>query len=225
MWFRNVEDLTKALRVYAVDGITDGMSKPTASLPTRESCSAWLLDVMDGLQIERSNFAGLSHGGWYATNFTLAHPDRMDHLILLSPAATVAPFKLQFFIDFFRIQMAGVFKMSERTGKALAQLFMAKGNEMDPALFELIGMAVKHIKPPKMYFPQKFSAKELARISAPTLLLIGAEERIYNPKRTLLRARKFIPDLEADIIHGGGHVFPIEQPDIVNERIVDFIYN
>lgn len=223
MWFRNVEGLSKELRVYTLDSITDGRSRPIASLSTREACSNWLLDVVDGLKIEKSHIAGLSHGGWHATNFALVHPNRVDHLILLSPAATVTPFKFQFFIDFFRIQIAGIFNMSERTGRALVQMFLAKGNELDPALFELLGMAVKHVKPPKTYFPRQFSAKELAQISTPTLLLIGAQERIYNPQRALSRAKKFIPNLETDIIQGGGHVFPIEQPDIVNTRIIDFI--
>lgn len=222
-WYRNVEGLSKSMRVYAVDGITDGRSKPSATLPSRESCSTWLLDVLDGLQIEQAHIAGLSHGGWHAANFTLAYPDRVSRLILLSPAAAIAPFRFQFFIDFFRIQMAGVFKMSERTGRRLAQLFIAKENEFDPALFELIGMAVKHVKPPKMYFPRQFSGEELKQIAKPTLLLIGAQERIYNPQRALSRAKEFIPNLEADIIQGGGHVFPIEQPEIVNARILSFI--
>jgi pimeloyl-ACP methyl ester carboxylesterase len=216
MWFRNVEGLSKEFRVFAVDGITDGRSRPTASLPTRISCSNWLLDVMDGLHIERCNIAGLSHGGWHATNFTLAHPDRVNHLILLSPAATVAPFRIQFF---FRIQK----NMSEQSGKALAQLFLAKENELDQSIFELIGMAVKHIKPPKMYFPRQFSGKELRQIASPTLLLIGAQERIYNPQRALSRAKKFIPNLETETIQNGGHVFPIEQPEIVNTKILSFV--
>lgn len=223
IWYRNVEGLSKYLRVYAVDGITDGRSKPTATLPTRESCSTWLLDVMDGLQIGQAHVAGLSHGGWHAANFTLSHPDRVSRLILLSPAATVAPFKPQFFIDFLKIQIAGAFQMSERTGRKLAQLFIAKENEFDPALFELMGMAVKHIKPPKMYFPRQFSGEELKQITKPTLLLIGAQEKIYTPRRALSRAKEFIPNLEAGIIQGGGHVFPIEQPEIVNERILSFI--
>jgi len=223
-WYRNVEGLSKSLRVFAVDGITDGRSKPTATLPTRESCSTWLLDVMDGLQIKQAYVAGLSHGGWHAANFTLAHPNRVLRLILLSPAATVAPFKPQFFIDFLKIQIAGAFKMSERTGRKLAQLFIAKENKFDSALFELIGTAVKHIKSPKMYFPRQFPGKELMQISVPTLLLIGAQERIYNPQHALSRAKEFIPNLEADIIQGGGHVFPIEQPETVNARIFTFIH-
>ncbi len=225
MWYRNVGGLSEKLRVYAIDSIVDGRSQPTSALPTRQDCADWLLDVLDGLEIERANIAGLSHGGWYTVNFALFYPQRVNRLILLSPAASVESFKPRFYLDFALIQVLGYIKASKEAGRAMAQWFFAEGNEIDETLLELIEMAAKHIKPPKMYFPRKFSDEELRSLGNPTLLLIGAEGRIYDPQRAMRRAQALIPNLESGFVAHGGHVFPIEQPDVVNQKVVEFILN
>jgi pimeloyl-ACP methyl ester carboxylesterase len=59
--------------------------------------------------------------------------------------------------------------------------------------------------------------------SAPTLLLIGEHEVVYEPGRVLERARRLIPHIEAELIAGGGHLFPVDQADATNARILEFL--
>jgi pimeloyl-ACP methyl ester carboxylesterase len=56
----------------------------------------------------------------------------------------------------------------------------------------------------------------------PVLVLIGDKERVLDPVRAVERARRRVPGVEAEIIPGAGHALPIDQPEIVNARLLEF---
>ena len=70
---------------------------------------------------------------------------------------------------------------------------------------------------------EQFTDEELKQIELPTLLLIGAGEKIYNPKKAINRAHQLMPDLTAEIIPNVGHTLIMEQPENVNARILEFL--
>ena len=53
--------------------------------------------------------------------------------------------------------------------------------------------------------------------------MLGEREVIYAPQTALARARNLLPDIEADIISGAGHALNFDQPEIVNQRILEFL--
>ena len=59
--------------------------------------------------------------------------------------------------------------------------------------------------------------------SAPTLLLIGEKEVIYEPHATLKRARDRMRRLEGDIVANAHHIAAMAQPDEINARIRQFL--
>lgn len=68
-----------------------------------------------------------------------------------------------------------------------------------------------------------FSDEELQRIKMPTLLLIGDHNGTCRPEFELERARRLIPQIEADLITDGGHLFPLDQAEATNARILAFL--
>ena len=77
---------------------------------------------------------------------------------------------------------------------------------------------------PSTMFPTVYTDDELKAIDTPTLLLIGAEEKIYNPHKALDRANRLMPNLIAEIVPGVSHVLRnIEKPDYINSRVIRFI--
>jgi pimeloyl-ACP methyl ester carboxylesterase len=76
---------------------------------------------------------------------------------------------------------------------------------------------------PALMFPTVYSDEELKRIELPALLLIGAGEKIYNPKKAISRAQRLMPDFTAEIIPGVGHTLNMEQPETINARILEFL--
>ena len=72
-------------------------------------------------------------------------------------------------------------------------------------------------------FPTVYTDEELKQIELPALLLIGTGEKIYNPKKVIDRAQRWMPDLTAEIIPNVGHTFNMEQPETINARILEFL--
>jgi len=57
----------------------------------------------------------------------------------------------------------------------------------------------------------------------PTLLLIGQQEVIYDPVASVERARRLIPNIEADLIPYARQDMSYFQAAAVDERILKFI--
>jgi len=86
IWDSVIPPLSAKLRVIAFDQIGFGQSdKPL--LNYRVSTFVDFLDgFMKELKIERASLVGNSLGGWIATAFALAHPERVDRLVLCDAA-------------------------------------------------------------------------------------------------------------------------------------------
>jgi pimeloyl-ACP methyl ester carboxylesterase len=68
-----------------------------------------------------------------------------------------------------------------------------------------------------------FSGAQLRAIRAPTLLLIGDKETLYDPHDMLRLARKRMAGLLGAIVRDADHIAAMAQPDDVNARIVGFL--
>jgi pimeloyl-ACP methyl ester carboxylesterase len=89
MWFPNVADLARKFHVLAFDTIGEpGKSVPTQRNATKDDLAAWLVGVLDELGISQTHVVGLSRGGWLALNLAIHAPDRLEKIVLLSPAAS-----------------------------------------------------------------------------------------------------------------------------------------
>ncbi len=71
-------------------------------------------------------------------------------------------------------------------------------------------------------FPRVFTADELARISAATLLIVGDHERVYRPdvvKRAVLR---LLRSVLVEISPNAHHVAAVAQPAAVSTCLMRF---
>ena len=216
-WFANIAELSANHRVYAVDGIGDaGKSIAECLIEKRLDYAEWLREVFDGLNIEKGYLLGHSYGGWLALNMALVYPERLKKIVLLAPAASIYPMnfltnlglRLPFKI---RIPARSVFKM-----------IASKGTVFEETFIHLMEMVTKYCVPATM-FPTVYTDEELKQIELPALLLIGAGEKIYNPKKAIDRAQRLMPDLTAEIIPNVGHTLNMEQPETINARILEFL--
>lgn len=220
MWYPNITCLSERFRVYALDTINDiGKSRPTRSLQNRRECAEWLSDVLAELGIEQASFAGVSFGGWLAVNFALNAPDQVKQIVAISPAATFAPIKLHVFL-----QMLSAFFRTGDSGSIVEQFFI-KGFHVDKRLANQFATAMRSgwKAPGWPVMPSVFSDAELRQIKIPMLLLLGENETIYDPKKVLLRSTRLMSSIEATIIPGAKHLLNIEQPELVNSLIMEFL--
>ena len=96
MWSPNIVDFSKDYRVYAID-IMGQPSKSIPGEPIRDAADyvAWLTATLDGLHLDRISLVGMSFGGWLALTYTVAAPERVQKLVLLS-AGGFLPIARQF---------------------------------------------------------------------------------------------------------------------------------
>jgi pimeloyl-ACP methyl ester carboxylesterase len=219
-WATNIAALSQHFRVYMPDVIDQmGKSVPTRLVQTRENYATWLIELLDALQIERVPVIGHSYGGWLSLNFALAFPQRVERLVLLSPAASFASLTPQFYIR----GMAAALIPIRPLIYSMIQWMTTQPVQRGEAIVEQFVMGLRHFKPPQNGYPTLFGQDELRQLRPPTLLLVGDHEVIYDAKQVVERARQLVPGIQAELVPGGGHAFPMDQPDYSNNRILEFL--
>jgi pimeloyl-ACP methyl ester carboxylesterase len=218
MWFPNITALSSAFRVYALD--TPG--QPGRSLPehrlTTTNCSDWLVQVFDGLGLEKAHLAGISLGGWLALHYAIHKPERVSRLVLIDPAASFEKVSAAFFWHSFMPIMVH----PTRAGLIKYFRWMTRGYHVNEKWGELMMLGILNIHPQPPLRAIVFTNEELHRVKTPVMLLIGGQSVIYDPKRVYRRAIGMISNLEAEIIPDASHALNAEKSEFVNARILQF---
>jgi pimeloyl-ACP methyl ester carboxylesterase len=229
MWSANVADLSRDYRVYAIDVIGQpGKSIPAQPSLSREDLLAWLTEVLDALKITRATLVGQSYGSWLALNYAIHVPDRVNKLVLLSPAACFLPLNRQHTLRGLAMLLfpsrltVRSFKLWETYRGSLGSpeklaFFNAKMEQM------YLGLRFFNFHATKQTPPGVFTDEELRGVRVPTLLLIGQQEVIYDPAASLERARRLIPCVEAGLIADASHDMSYFQAGAVDARVLEFM--
>ena len=200
--------------------------------------------MFDALHLAQADVVGESRGGWLALNVALSAPNRVKRLVLLNPSAFV-PLSITFFLGAFPAVLWPIHPLLHR---ALYAWFV-KGFVVNERFAEQFMLGLKHFTLPKLptlptvfsegelhhrvfhflsvktatAFPTVFSDEQLRRLTTPTLLLLGEQDTAMNEQAAFNRARRLIPHLEAEMFLKTGHILSMEQPEIVDARILKFL--
>lgn len=90
MWVFNAKALSEQFRVYAVDTI-GGPGKSTLGEGYNKDFDDvfWIDKILEGLNLRKSSFIGVSHGGYLVQLYTLHRPDKVEKAICLSAAVPI----------------------------------------------------------------------------------------------------------------------------------------
>lgn len=158
-----------------------------------------------------------------ALNQASLTPHRVDRVVLISPAGTFVRLPWTFFYRLLRL----VLTRNMRTPD-IADL-LGTGVKFDPgdapwrAQISLAMSGARFSRPPNVVPPLVFSTTELRAIRAPTLLLIGDKETLYEPHAALKGALDRMPRLAGEIVPDAHHIAAMARPEYVNDRIVRFL--
>jgi len=225
VWRLNAADLSQHFRIFAVDVIGQpGKSLAVRRLRDRRDYADWLADLLDGLGIERASIVGCSFGGFVALNQALATPGRVDRIVLISP---VGVFASQYWSLMYAMRVrAPVLRLWRRLRgrkRAPRMTDLVRRQPRDTAWSALMAVTMAESPDVSVISPPVFSRAELRAIRAPVLLLIGAEETLYDPEATLKLAQARMPGLAGAVVPGADHIAAMTQPDDVNGRIIRFL--
>jgi pimeloyl-ACP methyl ester carboxylesterase len=224
-WYRNVEALSQSYRVYAVDIIGEGnRSRARKPIKSMDDFLQWFKEVIDGLGVDTLYLVGNSYGGFTGAYYAMQLPERVRKLVLIGPAATIhsmPAFYLHMFIPkmiyILLPKLPGIGGVMRRSVD-----WMHKGLPYDP-LWEPVfyhsmvyGLSINQV------FPRVYSKEEFARLQAKVLLILGEQETIYRPEAAIRAAKELIPAVEIALIPNAHHVSALAQPELVNQRLLQF---
>lgn len=229
MWLPNVEALSRGHRVYAMDAIYDvGKSVNVRHPKIPTDVVAWLVEVFDGLGLgDEVNLVGMSYGGWVASQFALEHPQRLERLVLVAPAATVLPLSTDFIKRGLLCMIPHRRFVRDMVHWALADAAAGSAEDrrmVDDAVDDA-WIGLRSFKPRPQIHPTILSDEELANLAPPTLFLVGENEVIYSGSAAdaVERLNEVAPRITTEILPDCGHDLTLVQADLVNELILEFL--
>ena len=221
MWRPIIAKLSSSYRCYCLDTITEA-NKSVAAQPIRGVTDyiEWLQQIFSKLEITRARVAGMSYGGWLAALLALHVPECVSHLVLICPAATLAPLSVEFYI---RMLTPGVLKSRFLVRRSLQWLSVTPDAASDPVV-DLIAenfMACRPIRP-EIVRPTVLTDDELSRLGGRATVLIGDREVIYRgrPTTVLERARQHIPGAHIRLMANAGHILTLDCPEALVTEIL-----
>lgn len=162
--------------------------------------AADLLALMDHLQIAKAHLLGFSDGGNLALTFALAHPERVQSLILnganLNPGGVKLSTQLPIVLGYGCCRLLSPFSRKARQNGAV------------------LGLMVNHPHIP----PQA-----LATLTMPALVIVGERDMIRD-RHSQLIARS-LPNAQFVRIPGGDHFCAAKCPEVFNHAVLSFLQN
>lgn len=232
-WHKNIAALAEHHRVWAIDLVGFGFSsRPTVPNYSLKMYARHVHEFMDAHGIARASIVGHSLGGAVTLEFAHDYPERVDKLILISPATFLLQFRPQVKLA---AQLPGVTRAI--IGYALtsrrARMASWRGAVGDPSHVDL-GESEIRLRPQRvkgnvealiaMLGSPHFSdlPDGLSRIAAPTLILWGKNDHVVPLRHGGYHARG-LPNAELVVLEGAGHIPQNEYPTAVNRLLIDFL--
>lgn len=229
MFQPNVEAWAENHRVFAVDTIFDfGRSVYVRNLKTPADFVDWLDQLLDGLGLTgRVDLLGVSYGGWIASQYGLARPERLDHLVLVAPAATIAQFSMDFIKKGILCGIPHPYFIEDMVAWAMPDA--ANGTSEQQWFAQMAAdnawLGLRGFKPKQMVHPTILTDEEWRSFEVPVLFLVGENERIWeiSGEQAVARLHAVAPEIEAELFPDCGHDITVVQTERLNRRVLDFL--
>ena len=223
-WDGEWESLSKNFRVIRYDRRGYGRS----DTPTKAfSQVSDLKTLLDHLNIKHASLVGCSSGGGTAIDFTIAHPEMVDHLILTGS------------VLHGMVTTSDIIQRGNRNNEPVKKndlLAAAHNWAYDPTtiasadsvgqkkLYQALSRYPNNLKYTGQYElrPSSPAVTRLSEIYTPTLILVG-EFDVPDVHSFSGAIQAGIPGSRREIVKGTAHLIPLERPEYLSERISDFI--
>lgn len=226
-WIPNTEALSKRYRVYAVDNIYDySRSIYTHIIKNPDDYVKWLDELFNALALgNHIKLMGLSYGGWLTGQYALRFPERLDKIVLVAPAGTVLPIRLEWvmravlcFLPHRYFTKSFLFWLLEDLVKKDEDSRIMLEEEVDAVVVRM-----RCYKTIRLIRPTVLNDVELKHINVPALYLVGEHEKIYSARKAIQRLHKVAPQIKTEVIPDAGHDLTFVQADMVNKKVLEFL--
>ena len=224
MWDAQVPALAERFRVIAVDLRGHGESPIVPGPATMADLAGDVLALADRFGADRFGYVGLSLGGAVGQVLAAEHPDRLAALVLCCTSARFADAAAAWRERAATVRAQGTSWLVEPSaGRWFAPGFADRRPEEAYRLLEMITSTPAEGYAAACDALSTFDARPLlGRISAPTLVLAGAEDPA-TPPEMLAEIAEAIPGAALHVVPDASHLATAERPEVVNPLIVDHL--
>jgi len=227
MWRGQAPVLARHHRVVAVDlrgfGETPNASGPFSNVDD-------LREVLDELGIERATVVGGSHGAKVALGFAVAHPERVERLVLCPPVLPGWEWSERVRRGWQEEEEAYEAGDLDRAAEVNVELWVDGPNrgpdEVDPEVRDLVRAMQRHAfelpEPDPSPEPAPDPAVRLADVHVPTLVVVGDQD-VEDFLDMADEAAAGIPGARKVVIECAAHVIALEKPEEFNAALLAFL--
>jgi 2-hydroxy-6-oxonona-2,4-dienedioate hydrolase len=191
-----------------------------------------VLKTMDLFEIHRASFIGMSLGAWVASRIAVDHPDRIDRLVLMSPAGLVATAS-----NMTRIRAERTKAVEDPSWTSIHAVFEHLIADERNRIPDIIALRQAIYRLPEtrttidrllvLQDPQArernlIAEHEWATIAAPTLVIASGKDH-GEYQSTAHRVAELIPDSEVFGMPDVRHWPHFEDPESFNEAALKFL--
>ena len=217
-WQPQLNFFSKSFQATAWDARGYGDSEDYEGPLQFSDFSADLLRVLDHFGETKAHLVGLSMGGRIARNFALMHPERVRTLTLANTSPgfdALTPEEVLKFVE----------ERRNRTPESLRPLL---GRRAHPGAHEALMNSFHALRSESYLKALEASvtqdrAAPLEKLSVPTLVITGDEDRVY-PAELARRMAQRIRGAQLVTLEGCGHLSNLEQPERFNAVLLEFLF-
>jgi pimeloyl-ACP methyl ester carboxylesterase len=178
-------------------------------------------EFLDGLPHDKVTLVGASFGGWLAAEIAVSCSHRLDRLVLVDALGLkLGDRETADILDVFNTHPDTVRRLSWHDPERSAPDYDALSDEAltrHARNWEALGL---YGWEPYMYNPRL--KRWLGRLALPTLVLWGESDGVVKPAYGRAYA-SLIPGARFVLVDGAGHHPELERPEVLADRILDFI--
>ncbi|MFN8640798.1 MAG: alpha/beta fold hydrolase [Candidatus Binatia bacterium] len=177
------------------------------------------LDLLDALALERVAVVGTSFGGWIAAALAVAHPERIERMVLAAPAGVRVDGVARY--DYFANPLEETARRLFHDPTRAAQLRLAEAGAEDLVRGhrELTTLARLSWNP--YLFDPKLQQR-LPRVRTPTLIVWGDDDTVLPPAHGELFA-SLMPCATLRRLAACGHLPPFERAEAFAGAAIAFL--
>ncbi|XHR85952.1 MAG: alpha/beta fold hydrolase [Gloeotrichia echinulata GP01] len=227
-WSLLMAPLVKQYQVIRLDNRGMGQSSAPESPYSLQHMASDVAALLDHLKIDKVHVAGHSMGGQIAQELTLAYPQKVKSLILLSCLAK-GDTRFNSIIETWGDLPAIVdLKLYEQI--FLPWIFTEEFYSQPGMIEMIIEIAVNYRFSPSPFELYRHSraiidcdtTNRLKDIHCPTLVLVGKQD-ILTPVKFSQQLAQGIPNAKLIVLDCGGHGFLVESPQTVASAMLQFL--
>lgn len=231
MWQQQVSQLNKQFRVLNCDMRKHGLTQDGDSTFLNSTALALILD---SLRVRKTHILGLSFGAVAAVDLVLAHPERIDKLILAAPG--LIGYDLNH--DSVLVSNQRQENAAKQRGDTLTyvEYFLrswtdgphrsptAVNAQLRTQVKSMVSDNLKHHQwATGLWFrDDPLPITQLGSIHSPTLVLVGDQDMSDILTISAILSRK-IPHAKKVVIPGAAHMLNLEQPARFNQAVKAFL--